>query len=346
MEPNYKILNQHFDVAYPCHSPALGFEEFKTAALNAAEPLGTCFRFYLEEVVELGPRGQDETLAWFAAELGDTYDFLDTAIGDGKPHGLLEALVKGAKPRALSAGKRRAPHLFAVIEAASGVDDTPAYAGRSISECMGRFFGGNIIRDDEDVVSCTKTFSRSFNLLLPVELLDEAFARELHARLCGAAERAARRAASGKSSCRNAFSVLKVALIDAAEAALRSGRARGIALADLRAPSRVAGSPVPKVASSPAASPAARAASTSGSPPSAGSGRVYLKVAYADKEEAKLAGARWDPAKKLWWGSPSSLAATKYPHAAAMASSPPAGKSVVGRHKQHSPPSSRGTSYR
>lgn len=29
--------------------------------------------------------------------------------------------------------------------------------------------------------------------------------------------------------------------------------------------------------------------------------RVYINVPYAEKDEAKLYGARWDPERRLWW---------------------------------------------
>jgi hypothetical protein len=58
-----------------------------------------------------------------------------------------------------------------------------------------------------------------------------------------------------------------------------------------------------RVETTPPATTLAPSAPASSAPPKSGGGKAqaFLNVPYAEKDEAKRLGARWDPARKKWY---------------------------------------------
>ena len=289
------------------------FEDVVRQVERATECPAECFRIYLEKLASLMLMSEG-IVPWFISRVGDTMPFLGYAVGpEAALTGEFEVLARNAAPKSyLSTGPAGTqPLLFRCVAALQCLDDTPAYQRHSISYDMACMFGGNPVRDSEDVEDGVLRFRKQFPTLLRLETLDNELLRQLFNQLCQCHQRAMQLQQRGARSCRQAFAAVCSELTRATNLVVEKGREQGIPLA---APSVEAAAAVPAVRSA-GASPSSPAAGAGAS--SSGSGRVYLRVAYKDKDAAKADGARWDSEKKLWYApTPQSPAARNWPHAA------------------------------
>jgi hypothetical protein len=118
------VSNLEYDSNPPGMEPILNnttARDVIAAAQHATEGLDACFSIYLDAVHDALFDG-DEVYRWFVERL-DTYPHLLAPAAVHK----WQLTTSRAKPRAFAEGDQRTPHSFAIVDALSALDATPAY---------------------------------------------------------------------------------------------------------------------------------------------------------------------------------------------------------------------------